>query len=133
MQHEGLAPWNAVPKLKSLSLGGFTSMWFNTLREMWANFPSLEKLKMTFTLDIYRDSNFDAEFCGIYEEEAAILRGKYDAYLEAVNIVASFPPSNYLRGTGEIYLPVDSFCLIFLMLWLYHLTLLVGLKAIEVS
>ena len=89
------------PNLRSLCLcdsNNFTKG--DAFRHIWRWLPSLEKLDMSIALeiDLFPNSNFDAEFCGLYEEEAAYLREKDDTYLKTVNIVPPFPPINYMRG-----------------------------------
>ena len=49
-------------------------------------------------LEISRDANSDALFCGIQPEEAEILHEKDEEFLMAVNIVPSFPAINHLKG-----------------------------------
>ena len=63
-------------------------------RHVWSNLSDLKQLIVRGKLTI----NFDAEFCGIYPEEAALLRRRDVEYLGAVNIVPPFAPITYMRG-----------------------------------
>ena len=76
----------------------------NSFRQIWSQLPRLEKLVMSMTgkLSCFCGYHFDAQFCGIYDEEAAILRKMDEAYLKTVNIVPPFRPIHYLRGKLEI-------------------------------
>ena len=74
----------------------------HSFRAIWSWLPLLEHLRLGIFLRGWYDENFDAEFCGIYEAEAALLRKKGDTYLKTVNIVPPFHPIHYLRGKMDI-------------------------------
>ena len=64
--------------------------------QVWSSLSSLERLKVKMAIS--SRENFDAQFCGIYPEEAKLLQGKDQDYLRAVNIVPPFPAINHLKG-----------------------------------
>ena len=72
-------------------------------RQIWSSLPHLEKLTIRGKLKTVQ-RNFDAEFCGIYPEEAALLRKKDDGYLKTVNIVPPFAPITYMKSKCEYFL-----------------------------
>ena len=59
-------------------------------REVWETWPNLQELKVRGTCGTL-EQNYDAEFCGIHEEEAELLRGMDDEYLRNVQIVPIRP------------------------------------------
>ena len=61
-----------------------------SLSDIWEMYPALEELKIKGKAD-KPNSNYDAQFCGISEEEAELLREKDEEYLRAVNIVPIRP------------------------------------------
>ena len=68
----------------------YTMCDFAPLAEIWKYFPHLEELKFTEAGgSIYR--NYDADFCGITEEEAELLRQQTAEDLEDIQIVPIRP------------------------------------------
>ena len=65
-------------------------------RQIWSSLPLLEELTISGKLT----GNFDAEFCGIYRQEATLLRREDDEYLKTVNIVPLFSPVTHVRGNA---------------------------------
>ena len=63
-------------------------------RQIWSSLQLLEELTISGKLK----GNFDAEFCGIYPQEATLLRREDDEYLRTVNIVPLFSPVTHVRG-----------------------------------
>ena len=61
------------------------------LCQMWGLWPTLEKLELTGYVKATTRC-FDADFCGIHEDEAQMLREMSEEYLDAVHIVP-FKPS----------------------------------------
>ena len=61
-----------------------------SLSDIWEMYPALEELKIKGKADKL-NSNYDAQFCGIFEEEAEMLREKDEEYLRTVNIVPIRP------------------------------------------
>ena len=58
--------------------------------DIWKLWPQLVGLRITVSAK-YPNRNYDADFCGIYEEEAEILREKDANYLRNVHIVPVRP------------------------------------------
>ena len=69
-------------------------------RQIWSSLPFLEKLTVRGKLATV-DENFDAEFWGIYLEEAALLRNKDEEFLKTVNIVPPFAPITHMKSKIE--------------------------------
>ena len=67
-------------------------------QQIWSSWPALRSLTIGGKLQISRDANFDAVFCGIHAEEAEMLLEKDDEFLTAVNLVPPFPAINHLKG-----------------------------------
>ena len=63
---------------------------FLPLTELWQLWPLLEDIKVEGHYKCL-ERNYDAEFCGIHDEEAMYLRELPDGFLEAVHIVPIQP------------------------------------------
>ena len=70
-------------------------------RQIWSSLPFMEKFTIHGKLETRLKTNFDGEFCGIYPEEATLLQGENDEFLEAVHIVPPFSPITHMKGKGE--------------------------------
>ena len=80
---------SAFPRLTSLELSLYRAEHV-PCGEFWELWPTLEELKFSGTESILRQ-NYDAEFCGISEQEAELLRGMDEEYLRSVQIVPIQP------------------------------------------
>ena len=61
----------------------------SSFAQVWASWPKLEELATN--LEGYWNCNFDAEICGIFQEEVDFLRQQSTEYLQAVHIVPVRP------------------------------------------
>ena len=69
-------------------------------RKIWSSLPFLEKLTIAGKLAAV-ERNFDAEFCGLYPEEVALLQKKDEEFLKAVNIVPPFASIAHMKSECE--------------------------------
>ena len=79
----------AFPNVTSLDLD-FRQTERIPCQELWELWPGLEELKVEGVSETLRQ-NYDAEFCGIFEEEAELLRAQDEEFLRTVQIVPIRP------------------------------------------
>ena len=58
--------------------------------DIWTLWPQLVELKVNVSAR-RPNRNYDADFCGIFEEEAEVLRGQNEEYLQKVHVVPIRP------------------------------------------
>ena len=67
------------------------------LSEFFELWPDLEELLITGDHN-HLVRSYDSDFCGINDEEAELLRGKDEEFLEAVHIVPTKPSLTLMIG-----------------------------------
>ena len=69
-------------------------------KDIFRFWPNLKHVYIRGQLPVGMEtSNFDADFCGIYQEELELLRDKGEEYLEKVQIVPVRPCLSTMKGT----------------------------------
>ena len=86
---QSLAPKMTLLELKILHTSDFDAD-LAPFRDIWKLWPQLVGLKINVKAQ-YSNRNYDADFCGIWKEEAQILREKDEEYLRSLHIVPVRP------------------------------------------
>ena len=92
-----IAPNVTLLELKLYHTSGF-DVDIAPFSDIWRFWPQLVQLKVDVAADL-PNRNYDADFCGIYEEEAEILRDKEETYLLNVHIVPVRPSVLAMNST----------------------------------
>ena len=80
-----------APNITSLELDLFQPPYlYEIFSEIWDFWPRLELVKIKGSGGEH-ERNYDADFCGIHEEEASYLRGQGEEFLKAIHIVPTKP------------------------------------------